>query len=107
MNSNHSKSNILIKFEKYCYCKLNKNYNVTSITLNKLIISNIIYNNRLHIVSCFKEFLIFLPLLDSSIPSKNLEYSCSLVSLFNGAILSKLYIFKLCKDIPFILPPVK
>ena len=59
MNSNHSKSNILIKFEKYCYCKLNKNYNVTSITLNKLIISNIIYNNRLHIVSCFKEFLIF------------------------------------------------
>jgi len=59
MKSNHSKSNIFIKFEKYCYCKLNKNYNVTSIALDKLIISNIIYNNRLHIVSCFKEFLIY------------------------------------------------
>ena len=59
MKSNHSRTNILIKFEKYCYCKLNKNYNVTSITFNKLIISNIIYNNKLHIVSCFKEFLIF------------------------------------------------
>ena len=59
MKSNEQKSNILIKFEKYCYYKLYNNYNVTSTSLNKIIISNIIYNNNLHIVSCFKEFLIF------------------------------------------------
>ena len=59
MKSNEQKSNILIKFEKYCYYKLYNNYNVTSTSLNKIIISNIIYNNNLHIVSCLKEFLIF------------------------------------------------
>ena len=59
MKSNHQKSNILIKFEKYCYCKLFKAYSITSTSFNKMIISNIIYNNKLHIVSCFKEFLIY------------------------------------------------
>ena len=59
MKSKLQKSNILINFEKYCYFNLYKTYNVTSSSLNKIIISNIIYNNRLHIVSCFKEFLIY------------------------------------------------
>ena len=59
MKSHHQKTNILIKIEKYCYSKLYRDYNITSSSFNKLIISNIIYNNKLHIVSCFKEFLIF------------------------------------------------
>ena len=59
MKSHRQNTKILIKFEKYCYSKLYKDYNMTSSSFNKLIISNIIYNNKLHIVSCFKEFLIF------------------------------------------------
>ena len=59
MKSHHQNPNILLKIEKYCYSRLYKDYNVTSSSYNKLIISNIIYNNKLHIVSCFKEFLIF------------------------------------------------
>ena len=59
MKSKHQKSNTQINFEKYCYFKLYKTYNVISSSLNKIIISNIIYNNKLHIVSCFKEFLIY------------------------------------------------
>ena len=76
MKSNEQKSNILIKFEKYCYYKLYNNYNVTSTSLNKIIISNIIYNNNLHIVSCFKEFLIFFDPGDFLSEFYTLKESC-------------------------------
>ena len=76
MKSNEQKSNILIKFEKYCYYKLYSNYNVTSTSLNKIIISNIIYNNNLHIVSCFKEFLIFFDPGDFLSEFYKLKESC-------------------------------
>ena len=59
MKSNIQKTNALKKFEKYSFIKLRNNYNITSSSFNKIIISNIIYNNKLHIVSCFKEFLIY------------------------------------------------
>ena len=59
MNSNIPNIKLLTKFEKYCYSRLYNNYNTTPKSFNKLIISNIIYNNKLHIVCCFKEFLIF------------------------------------------------
>ena len=59
MNSNIQNIKLLTKFEKYCYSRLYNNYNTTPKSFNKLIISNIIYNNKLHIVCCFKEFLIF------------------------------------------------
>ena len=51
--------NLLIKFERYSYKKLIKNYSVSSDEFNKRLITNIIYNEKLHIVCCFKEFLIF------------------------------------------------
>ena len=59
MESHQRKLNILINFEKYCFHKLYNNHSITASSLNKIIISNIIYNNKLHIVSCFKEFLIY------------------------------------------------
>ena len=59
MNSNIQNTKLLIQFEKNCYSRLYNNYNITPKSFNKLIISNIIYNNKLHIVCCFKEFLIF------------------------------------------------
>ena len=59
MKSQKQKTNILKNFKKYCYLNLCNNYNTTSSLFNKILISNIIYNNKLHIVSCFKEFLIF------------------------------------------------
>ena len=59
MEFHQRKQNILINFEKYCFHKLYNNYSITSSSLNRIIISNIIYNNKLHIVSCFKEFLIY------------------------------------------------
>ena len=51
--------NLLIKFEKYSHKKLFKHHNISSNEYNKNLISSIIYNEKLHIVSCFKEFLIF------------------------------------------------
>ena len=51
--------NLLIKFEKYSHKKLFIHYNISSNEYNKNLISSIIYNEKLHIVSCFKEFLIF------------------------------------------------
>ena len=51
--------NLLIKYEKYCHKKLFKHHNISSKEYNKNLISSIIYNEKLHIVSCFKEFLIF------------------------------------------------
>ena len=59
MEFHQRKLNILINFEKYCFHKLYNNHSITATWLNKIIISNIIYNNKLHIVSCFKEFLIY------------------------------------------------
>ena len=59
MEYQNNEKNKLIKFEKYCYQKLFQNYNISSYEFNKVLISNIIYNEKLHIVSCFKEFLIF------------------------------------------------
>ena len=59
MEFHEKKSNILKTFEKICYSKLYNNYSTSLTNFNKLIISNIIYNNKLHIVSSFKEFLIY------------------------------------------------
>ena len=59
MENENDKKNKLNNFEKYCYNILLKKYNTSSNELNKIVISNIIYNEKLHIVSCFKEFLIF------------------------------------------------
>ena len=59
MQHQNDNKNKLIKFEKYCNKKLYKKYNLSPNELNKILISNIIYNEKLHIVSCFKEFLIF------------------------------------------------
>ena len=46
-------------FEKICRKNLVEKYSTLPNELNKIIITNIIYNNRLHIVSSFKEFLIY------------------------------------------------
>ena len=59
MEFHEKKSNFLKTFEKICYSKLYNNYSTSLTNFNKLIISNIIYNNKLHIVSSFKEFLIY------------------------------------------------
>ena len=56
---NQNDKNLLIKFERYSFKKLIKNYSVSSDEYNKRLITNIIYNEKLHIVCCFKEFLIF------------------------------------------------
>ena len=59
MQYRNENNNLLIKFEKYSYNKLFKHHSISSNEYNKMIISSIIYNEKLRIVSCFKEFLIF------------------------------------------------
>ena len=59
MKNQNENKDYLINFKKYCYNELFKKYYISSKELNKKVISNIIYNEKLHIVSCFKEFLIF------------------------------------------------
>ena len=56
---NQNDNNLLIKFERYSYKNLLKNYSISSDEFNRRLITNIIYNEKLHIVCCFKEFLIF------------------------------------------------
>ena len=58
--SNRKQKNAsFLSFKKYCYNKLYLTHNMTPTDYNRLLITNIIYNDQLHIVSCFKEFLIF------------------------------------------------
>ena len=59
MEYQNKQKNILINFKKYCNQKLYLKYNISSDEFDKVLISNIIYNEKLHIVSCFKEFLIY------------------------------------------------
>ena len=59
MRNQNDNKNHLTKLKKYCNNILLKKYNISSNELNKKIISNMIYNEKLHVVSCFKEFLIF------------------------------------------------
>ena len=59
-NSNYKKKNeSFVTFKKYCYNKLYLSHNTTASDYNRFLITNIIYNDQLHIVSCFKEFLIY------------------------------------------------
>ena len=59
MKVQNDDKNQLTKIKKFCFHKLLNKYNVSSKELDKIVISNIIYNEKMHIVSCFKEFLIF------------------------------------------------
>ena len=59
MKVQNDDKNQLTKIKKFCFHKLLNKYNISLKELDKIVISNIIYNEKMHIVSCFKEFLIF------------------------------------------------
>ena len=49
----------LVSFSKVAYSLLGKKYLITPSQLDANVITNIIYNEKLHIVSEFKEWLIY------------------------------------------------
>ena len=57
--SRNPKKKLNFKFEKYAYQKLQKKYKNTPLDYQMNIINDIIYNEKTHIVTIFKDYLIY------------------------------------------------